>query len=37
MISNSSGGPDLLSGLIQSNNFSDEELIDQLLTFLAAG
>jgi cytochrome P450 len=37
MISTSSGGPDLLSGLIQSNNFSDEELIDQLLTFLAAG
>lgn len=28
---------DLLSLLIQSNDFSDAELVDQLLTFLAAG
>ncbi|KAI1619118.1 cytochrome P450 3A4 [Exophiala viscosa] len=28
---------DLLSKLIQSNNFSDNELVDQVLTFLAAG
>lgn len=28
---------DLLSKLIQSNNFSDDELVDQVLTFLAAG
>jgi cytochrome P450 len=28
---------DILSILIQSNNFSDRELADQLLTFLAAG
>jgi cytochrome P450 len=28
---------DLLSLLIKSNNFSDEALKDQLLTFLAAG
>ncbi|KIW16852.1 hypothetical protein PV08_04042 [Exophiala spinifera] len=31
------GSADLLSKLIESNNFSDEELADQLLTFLAAG
>lgn len=28
---------DILSVLIQSNNFSDQQLVDQLLTFLAAG
>ncbi|KIX01455.1 uncharacterized protein Z518_09181 [Rhinocladiella mackenziei CBS 650.93] len=28
---------DLLSHLIRSNDFSDDELVDQLLTFLAAG
>jgi cytochrome P450 len=28
---------DILSLLIKSNNFSDENLVDQLLTFLAAG
>ncbi|CCC12719.1 hypothetical protein SMACR_05678 [Sordaria macrospora] len=28
---------DILSLLIKSNNFSDDELVDQLLTFLAAG
>jgi cytochrome P450 len=28
---------DTLAHLIQSNDFSDQELIDQLLTFLAAG
>ncbi|KAH8807122.1 cytochrome P450 monooxygenase [Xylogone sp. PMI_703] len=28
---------DLLSKLIESNSFSDQELVDQLLTFLAAG
>jgi cytochrome P450 len=28
---------DILSLLIQSNNFSNDELVDQLLTFLAAG
>ncbi|KAL9092124.1 MAG: hypothetical protein Q9165_004557 [Trypethelium subeluteriae] len=28
---------DLLSILIKSNNFSDDQLVDQLLTFLAAG
>jgi len=28
---------DILSLLIQSNDFSDDELVDQLLTFLAAG
>ena len=28
---------DILSILIQSNNFSDDQLVDQLLTFLAAG
>jgi len=28
---------DILSLLISSNNFSDEELVDQMLTFLAAG
>ncbi len=28
---------DILSLLIKSNDFSDEELVDQLLTFLAAG
>jgi cytochrome P450 len=28
---------DILSLLIKSNNFSDEELVDQLLTFLVAG
>lgn len=31
------GGNDILSLLIESNNFSDEELVDQMLTFLAAG
>ncbi len=30
-------GNDILSLLISSNNFSDEELVDQMLTFLAAG
>lgn len=34
---NGEGSADLLSKLIESNDFSDEELIDQLLTFLAAG
>ncbi|KAF2774449.1 putative P450 monooxygenase [Teratosphaeria nubilosa] len=28
---------DILSLLLRSNNFSDEQLVDQLLTFLAAG
>lgn len=28
---------DILSIMIHSNNFSDENLVDQLLTFLAAG
>jgi len=28
---------DILSLLVRSNDFSDEELVDQLLTFLAAG
>jgi cytochrome P450 len=28
---------DILSVLLRSNNFSDEQLVDQLLTFLAAG
>jgi cytochrome P450 len=28
---------DILSHLIRSNNFADDELIDQMLTFLAAG
>ncbi|KAF2402949.1 putative P450 monooxygenase [Trichodelitschia bisporula] len=28
---------DILSVLIKSNNFSDQQLVDQLLTFLAAG
>jgi cytochrome P450 len=28
---------DILSVLIRSNNFSDQQLVDQLLTFLAAG
>jgi cytochrome P450 len=28
---------DILSVLIKSNNFSDEQLVDQLLTFIAAG
>jgi cytochrome P450 len=28
---------DILSIMIRSNNFSDENLVDQLLTFLAAG
>jgi cytochrome P450 len=28
---------DILSLLIKSNNFSEGELVDQLLTFLAAG
>jgi cytochrome P450 len=28
---------DILAHLIRSNNFSDDELVDQLLTFLAAG
>lgn len=28
---------DILSLLIKSNDFSDEMLVDQLLTFLAAG
>jgi len=28
---------DILSSLMKSNNFSDDELVDQLLTFLAAG
>ncbi|PMD41152.1 cytochrome P450 monooxygenase-like protein [Hyaloscypha variabilis F] len=31
------GGNDILSLLIESNNFSDDELVDQMLTFLAAG
>jgi cytochrome P450 len=30
-------GLDILSVLIKSNNFSDQELVDQMLTFLAAG
>jgi cytochrome P450 len=30
-------GNDILSLLIETNNFSDEELVDQMLTFLAAG
>jgi cytochrome P450 len=30
-------GDDLLTLLIQSNSFSDQELVDQMLTFLAAG
>lgn len=30
-------GDDILALLIESNNFSDEELVDQMLTFLAAG
>lgn len=30
-------GTDILSLLIDSNNFNDEELVDQMLTFLAAG
>ena len=28
---------DILSVLIKSNNFSDQQLVDQMLTFLAAG
>jgi hypothetical protein len=28
---------DILSSLMKSNNFADEMLVDQLLTFLAAG
>jgi cytochrome P450 len=28
---------DFLSKLMKSNDFSDDELVDQLLTFLAAG
>ena len=28
---------DILSVLIKSNDFSDQQLVDQLLTFLAAG
>jgi cytochrome P450 len=31
------GNVDILSLLIKSNNFADENLVDQLLTFLAAG
>jgi len=31
------GEDDILSLLIRSNDFSDEDLVDQLLTFLAAG
>jgi cytochrome P450 len=34
---NGKAGDDILALLIQSNNFSDEELVDQMLTFLAAG
>ncbi|KAK6364886.1 hypothetical protein LTS17_011790 [Exophiala oligosperma] len=34
---NGQGSADLLSKLIESNDFSDEQLVDQLLTFLAAG
>ena len=30
-------GDDLLTLLIQANSFSDQELVDQMLTFLAAG
>jgi cytochrome P450 len=30
-------GRDILSIMIRSNNFSDADLVDQLLTFLAAG
>jgi cytochrome P450 len=30
-------GLDILSVLIRSNNFSDQQLVDQMLTFLAAG
>ncbi|CZT49524.1 related to isotrichodermin C-15 hydroxylase (cytochrome P-450 monooxygenase CYP65A1) [Rhynchosporium secalis] len=30
-------GKDILSLLIESNNFNDQELVDQMLTFLAAG
>lgn len=30
-------GLDILSLLIKSNNFADDMLVDQLLTFLAAG
>ena len=37
MKSKREGGSDILSLLIESNNFSDEELVDQMLTFLAAG
>jgi cytochrome P450 len=37
MKANSSTEKDILSLLIQSNNFSDQQLVDQLLTFLAAG
>jgi cytochrome P450 len=32
-----SDGKDILSIMLRSNNFSDEGLVDQLLTFLAAG
>lgn len=28
---------DILSKLMETNEFSDEELVDQLLTFIAAG
>ncbi|KAH8700231.1 putative P450 monooxygenase [Talaromyces proteolyticus] len=33
----SEGSKDLLSTLLESNMFSDDDLVDQLLTFLAAG
>jgi cytochrome P450 len=33
----SEGHFDILSVLLKSNNFSDQELVDQMLTFLAAG
>ncbi|KAJ8106899.1 hypothetical protein OPT61_g9238 [Boeremia exigua] len=33
----SQGGQDILSFMIRSNNFSDRNLVDHLLTFMAAG
>jgi cytochrome P450 len=33
----SAEGKDILSIMLRSNNFSDDGLVDQLLTFLAAG
>jgi cytochrome P450 len=37
MVGDAVDSVDTLAHLIRSNNFSDQELIDQLLTFLAAG